>query len=151
MSGLCWSMFLFFLYFHDFLSNNLIGYSISFFWLLEAQQASMPRRHLGWHSVLWSTVFKVRLGKVRIVDKYRPLSKDIFCVQGGLLDEEQLLSNVKALQWWGSRDYWGERSIELRMTKTCLFAQKSILACAGALDSLITVFCIVFLSRCSIS
>jgi len=67
-------------------------------------------------------VCKVRLGKARGVENYCLLSENIFYFQVGLLEAEHFIFNVKALQRLGARDYRGESSIELRMTRTGLFA-----------------------------
>ena len=89
---------------------------------------------------------KVRLRKVGEVKEYCPLSENIFCVQGGLLDVEHFVFNVKALRLLGAREYRGESSIEFRMTRAGFFAWLCILVCVGALDSLIIVFSLIFMS-----
>ena len=53
---------------------------------------------------------------------------------------------MRALRLLGAREFRGESSIEFRMTKTGFFAWLCILACVGALDSLIIIFSVIFMS-----
>ena len=82
----------------DILSINLIGSSINFSSPRGQTNFRCLRRYLGWHSTLRSTVCKVRLENIRVVEEYCPPSEDIFYVQGAFLDAEHSIFSVKAFR-----------------------------------------------------